>query len=141
MYEKQDVLYRCTDRTRTVVQLSAALSRKLGHSDVQPQDILNALLHYRSAEWPGEFETIISQLPQTHIHSTVDDATLKKSDMLVRLIAEAKKEAHSVGETYIGNEHLLLGLMRIHPEIVLNAETVRAAVMAISKPAIDSPIR
>jgi ATP-dependent Clp protease ATP-binding subunit ClpA len=140
MYQEQDLLYRCTDQTRTVVQLAAALSRKLGHSDVQPQDILNALLHYQWPDWPAEFETIISRLPPAHINSTVDDTTLKKSDMLVRVIAEAKKEAHSVGETYIGNEHLLLGLMRIHPEIVLNAETVRAAVMAISKPAIDSPI-
>jgi len=137
---------RFTERARQVVVLAQDEARALKHNYIGTEHILLGLLREeeglgaRALESLGiAIEPVRAQVAQ--IIGQGDEAATGQipfTPRAKRVLEFALREARALGHTYIGTEHLLLGLaregdgvgMRILVDLGADAETIRDAVIA-----------
>jgi len=129
MSEGQDPLKAITDRTRKTLRLAAALSRSRGHTDVDPQDILDVISHCGSVADAALENTEYCKVALPRDLEPLDLPAVARSKALLQIVAEACGEAQSCGHTWVGTEHILFALMRIYPQMIPNAELVGAEML------------
>jgi ATP-dependent Clp protease ATP-binding subunit ClpC len=130
MSESHGLLSRMTDRTRKVVHLSAAFSRRLGHREIDAQDLLDALAHMG-----GISDVVLSKLGYSKKEAPEPDSDAERrieaSECLRTIVAEAHEQARSLGHSYVGTEHLLLAMAQTNPSLVQHYHRVRAEILAL----------
>ncbi|HVH09537.1 MAG TPA: Clp protease N-terminal domain-containing protein [Gemmatimonadales bacterium] len=113
--------YNFTDRVRTVLQLSRAEATRLRHAYVGTEHILLGLIR----EGEGIAVAVLTNLNvdleelQEKIEGTVEKGKAAAAGPDLPYAARAKKvlefamdEARELKHSYVGTEHLLLGLLR-----------------------------
>jgi ATP-dependent Clp protease ATP-binding subunit ClpC len=113
---------RYTDRARRVVVLAQEEARDLGHNYVGTEHILLGLIHEGTGvaaraltalgvsldEIRAQVEAIIGRGDLAH----VQNGPIPFTPRTKKVLELAAREARELGHSYIGTEHLLLGLMR-----------------------------
>ncbi|MGD9720159.1 MAG: Clp protease N-terminal domain-containing protein [Pirellulales bacterium] len=122
-----------TDRTRKVLRIAAAFSRQNGHSDIEPQDLLDALAHTY-----GISDHVLKEmgyqrkiLPVMFADAEKADQVVCASETLPSMVAQARERSQSLGHDYVGTEHVLLALARMHPELTPDYQTLRARIVEL----------
>jgi len=122
-------------RTKKVIELSIDESRRMGHSHLGPEHILLGLIREGEGIASGVIESLGVSLPTLRmkvlellgLSGTPPSPTYappptqargygpfnRFTDRAKRVLALAQDEAIRMGHTYIGPEHLLLGLARL----------------------------
>ena len=123
-------------RTKKVVELAVDESRRMGHSHVRPEHILLGLVREGEGVASGIIESLGVTMPMVRAkvlellaasgapppasyvagpprHGPQWSPFTRFSDRAKRVLAFAQDEAIRMGHTYIGPEHLLLGLGRL----------------------------
>lgn len=111
---------RFTDRARRAVILAVQEAREMNHGDVCTGHLLVALLaegegvaalalKAAGADLTGAREALLTRKPRGRMGVA---GHLPFSPRLKRALEDALREALILGHTYIGTEHLLLGLIR-----------------------------
>ena len=158
------VFERFTERARQVVVLAQEEARALGHDYIGSEHILLGLLR----EEEGLAARVLQHLGITleRVRAQVERIVSRGDEMTVghipftprakRVLELAQREALSLGQNYIGPEHILLGLTRenegVATRILLDFdadwETIRSEVIRMlagpsgrSSPAQPSPLR
>jgi hypothetical protein len=140
------VFERFTERARQVVVLAQEEARTLGHSYIGSEHILLGLLR----EVEGLAARVLESLDVTlervraeveRIVSRGDEAAAGQqmpfTPRAKRVLELARREALSLGQNYIGTEHILLGIAREHDGVAArilrdfdaDPETVRNEVL------------
>jgi ATP-dependent Clp protease ATP-binding subunit ClpA len=130
MSEEYEPLKALTDRTRKTLRLAVALSRERGHADVDLQDVLDVISHCGSVADAALRETGYCKAALPHGLEPVDVAVATRSAAILRIVANAAQESQALGHHYVGTEHILFALMRNKPQMVPNADGVRAKVLS-----------
>jgi ATP-dependent Clp protease ATP-binding subunit ClpC len=113
---------RYTDRARRVVVMAQEDARDLGHNYVGTEHILLGLIHEGDGvaaqaltalgvsldESRAQVEAIIGRGDLAHVQSGPIPFTPRTK----KVLELAAREARELGDSYIGTEHILLGLMR-----------------------------
>ena len=111
---------RFTERARQVVVLAREEARETGHTQIGSEHILVGLLR----EGEGLAFLCLDHLgvslddvrkhipPPVDVRQQMDGMTIPWSDMGKRALELSLREALSLGHSYIGTEHILLGLVR-----------------------------
>ena len=119
-----------TDRARRVMRLSAAFSRHFAHQSIEPRDVLAALAHKGgiSDHVLADAGYAKKQKPRPIADA---DRILDAAEGLQPILGEAYEQARSLGHNYIGTEHLLLSLAKLHPELFPDANGIRRSVLDV----------
>ncbi len=112
---------RFTDRARKVLQLANQEAQRLNHEYIGTEHILLGLVK----EGSGVASNVLKNLDVdlTKIRREVEKLVSQGTDMIAmgklpqtprakKVIEYAMEEARNLGHTYVGTEHLLLGLLR-----------------------------
>ena len=113
---------RYTDRARRVVVMAQEEARDLGHNYVGTEHILLGLIHEGTGvaaraltvlgvsldESRAQVEAIIGRGDLAH----VQNGPIPFTPRTKKVLELAAREARELGHSYIGTEHILLGLMR-----------------------------
>jgi ATP-dependent Clp protease ATP-binding subunit ClpC len=93
-----------------------------GHGQIAPEHVLlematfderrvaHSVLERLGVDLPCGATEIVALLPSSETASPSEDQSF--SPQAVRLLSEAQAEAYELGHTWIGSEHLVLGLLR-----------------------------
>jgi ATP-dependent Clp protease ATP-binding subunit ClpA len=152
--------YNFTERVRKVLALTRNEASHLGHGDVDTEHMLLALL----AEGEGVASTVLQNLAvdpdalRSHIFSSVKPGKgptgpdLPYTSRAKKVLELAMIEARELNHTYVGTEHLLLGLLGarrgIAAKVLVNAgitldkarvETLRVLTESSSPPRTTEP--
>ena len=133
--------YKFTDRVRNVLKAARAVAKKLDHDFVRTEHLLLALLMDES-EGGGVAQQVLKMMvgDMAPLRSAAEDLVHhgKSSSLLEsapeyssrakKVIEYAMSEASNLNHTYVGTEHLLLGLLR---------EKQGAAAKVLAEHAVD----
>jgi KAP family P-loop domain/Clp amino terminal domain, pathogenicity island component len=149
---RPEIFERFTERAREVVQIAQSEARRLAHNYIGTEHLLLSLSQIEHSVSADVLESL--NVEPTKVQAAIEsiiDSTPEPPQGQIPFTPRAKKtlelglrEALSLGDNYIGTEHLLLGLARemegvaahILREMGLDQETIRDAVIA----AMESPI-
>ncbi|HMG44081.1 MAG TPA: Clp protease N-terminal domain-containing protein [Acidimicrobiales bacterium] len=137
---------RFTDKARRVVVLAQEESHRLGHNHIGVEHVLVALVHDDESLAGGALADLGVDLPGAR--AAVEDLVgrgdgtpsghIPFTPAAKRTLELSLREALSLGHSYIGTEHLLLGLVKeleaeesdLLPRLDLSPAQVRQAVTA-----------
>ena len=151
--------YNFTERTRKVLALAREAAQRLGHDAVGPEHILLGLVR--------EGEGVAAAVLQIHgadledvrkrVEARLERRTIAaRPDLALPYTSQAKKvielsmhEAKSLSHSYVGTEHLLLGLFggsatianEVLRELGLTVEKTRAETLRLLAPDEPAPRR
>jgi ATP-dependent Clp protease ATP-binding subunit ClpC len=128
---KADSFDRCTDRARKCLRRAAALARRRGHAEIQPQDILDALSRDEGVAWAALYDCDYREVQLAPPNREKDESAVASSPVARQWVVDAMNEATELTHNYVGGEHLLLALMRSNPNLVGDANRVRSEVLRI----------
>jgi len=128
MSETPELLNGVTDRTRDVMRLSAAFSKRFSHQDIEPQDLLDALAHKGGISDVALAEAGYARKEGPKAISDAD-RVIGASASLKVIVTEARELARLLGHNYVGTEHLLLTLVRTNPELLNDPAQTRRNIL------------
>ena len=112
-----------TDRARLVMELSAEVSAARGHTQIESDDVLFAMI--REGEGVAghilknldvdhsRFDTDISPRQSDRERELLFDFHHDTSSAVRQLVDNARQETNWLNHKYVGTEHLLIGLCRV----------------------------
>lgn len=109
-----------TARARKVLSLAAEVASSRGHDRVTGGDLVEGLARLNDGVAVMTLRSLRTDV--TRFRSAGADLSL--------ITDLARQEAAGLGHRYIGTEHLLLGLIHEHPD-VLNLQQARAQVIKV----------
>jgi hypothetical protein len=115
-----EMFERFTDRARRVVVLAQEEARMLGHNYTGTEHILLGLIHEGEGVAAKALESLGISLEavRQQVHEIIGQGQQAPSGHIPftprakRVLELSLREAHQLGHTYIGTEHILLGLIR-----------------------------
>jgi hypothetical protein len=130
MNELPELLNGVTDRTRDVIRLSAAFSMQFLHSDIAPEDLVDALAHKGGISDLALAESgyVRKERPKPIPEA---DHIIGRSATLKVIMTDARELARLLGHDYVGTEHLLLTLARTNPDLLHDPAQARRSVLRI----------
>jgi effector-binding domain-containing protein len=129
-------------RARTALEFARLEAAELEQAEISPFHVLIGLVRDGNSFAAGVLSDLgitIEQIRTSALRGQSQSAQPQISAAARQIIAFAHDEAAQLGHTYIGTEHLLLGLLRQQDSLVTHAlasggvqpEQVRAAVMQL----------
>jgi hypothetical protein len=108
-------------------------AQRSGKADAGPNELVHAIAFVKG----GIAGCVLPQIGWTptddaaNYKRTRETIELSASKFLIGIAAAAQVEADALGHNFPGTEHLLLALVRLHPDVVPDAERVRHEVLNI----------
>jgi ATP-dependent Clp protease ATP-binding subunit ClpA len=130
MYASSKLLEQMTDRARHLVRLAAAYSEEFSHSEIEPNDLLDALAHGAGISEHVLRATGYAQKEMPDV-SLAAEQRIEESAHLNAILNESHEQARRLGHKYAGTEHLLLAMASIHRELFDDPEIIRREVLQI----------
>jgi ATP-dependent Clp protease ATP-binding subunit ClpA len=142
---------RFTDRARKVVQLANQEAQLFNHEYIGTEHLLLGLIKEGSGVAAHVLKRLDIDLPEIRLEveklvqsgpKAVTKGNLPQTPRAKKVIEYAQEESRALNSSYVGTEHLLLGLIRekegVAAQILMNLgltlEQVRAEVLGLLRP-------
>jgi ATP-dependent Clp protease ATP-binding subunit ClpB len=116
-------LTKLTTKSASILQRAESIARERKHAQIEPihlllamfeigDDLLRPIIEKAGKDFSYVRDDLISQLEKLPVLG-FGQGSIVPSATLLRVLAQAEKEAKSLTDEYISQEHLLLGLLEI----------------------------